>query len=102
MGSFAIVNLNGVLALLPISRLTDLHPGHFGRASDPHPLRRGDFTFPKNAKNKTQHYDPKTQPSTAMAYIMIGDYICSMHSVELNSVNCGYERALRSLVKLSD
>ena len=39
VGHCGILDLNGVVALLLVSWLTDLHPGHFSRASNSHLLR---------------------------------------------------------------
>lgn len=46
MSLLAVADLDGVVTLLLVGRIADLHPGHLRRAADPHLLGGGDLRLP--------------------------------------------------------
>lgn len=46
MSLHAVRDLDGVVTLLLVGWIADLHPGHLRCTADPHLLRGGDLTLP--------------------------------------------------------
>lgn len=46
VGLHPVGDLDGVMTLLFVRGVADLHPGHLRRAADPHLLRGGDLALP--------------------------------------------------------
>lgn len=55
VGLHTVWDLDGVVTLLLVGRIADLHPGHLCRAADPHLLRGGDLTLPAGFTTTGSH-----------------------------------------------
>lgn len=53
VGRHSIWNFDGIMTLLLVGRITDLHPGHLGCAANSHFLRGGNLTLPARFTNRS-------------------------------------------------
>lgn len=60
VGGDSVGNLDGVMTLLLVGRVADLHPGHLRRAADSHLLGGGDLRLPAGWTEPVSRLGPQT------------------------------------------